>query len=91
MFEDKLKKYIEINLLNLTLISKVIKIGDKYLTVQKLYTYDNILKTLTKNDDEPSNLLYDNFMKETIGRQSDNIDELLNTLEIEQDINKYNL
>jgi hypothetical protein len=88
---NKLKKYIEIKLLNLIIIAEVIQENFNYIKVQKLYTYDTINKTLTKNNEEPTTLIYDNFTKESIGRQSDNINDLIDTLEIEQDINKYNL
>ncbi len=55
---NKLKKYIEIKLLNLIIIAEVIQENFNYIKVQKLYTYDTINKTLTKNNEEPTTLMY---------------------------------
>jgi hypothetical protein len=92
---DGLKKYIELNLLNLIVICELISKpkyqGVDYIQVLKLYTYDTITKTLSKNNEEPTNLIYDNFMKETIGKQSDDLNELLEPLELESSTNKYNI
>jgi hypothetical protein len=89
--ENKLKKYIYLNLVNLIIICEVIKEYNTHIRVQKLYTYDIISKTMWKNNEEPTTLIYDNFTKENIGDQSDNLQELLEPLEFESNTNKYNL
>jgi len=88
---DKLKKYIEFNVLNLITILQIIDETTKTIKVKKLYTYDTINKKLSKNDEVPTVLIYDNFTKECIVKQSNNLKDLIMPLELEQDTNKYNL
>lgn len=93
-FEDnneKLKKYIEFKILNLITILQVINETPNIITVQKLFTYETINKRLSITNEPETTLLYDNFTKECIGKQSDKLNDLIAPLRLDQETNKYNL